>query len=228
MAQTSPRRRSLRLPEYDYAQAGAYFVTICVQGRECVLGEVRDGVMQANDFGKIVQDCWYALPNHYPGVSLDAFVVMPNHVHGVIVLGGVEVGPPVGAGLPLGRTCRPAGRGKVEVGPPVGAGLPRPYRDETAPTPQPTLGQVVGYFKYQTTKMINLLRRQPGTKFWQRNYYEHVIRNEDSLTRIREYILTNPRRWDLDQENPQRQGDDKFDRWLASFHTRPVKRPKKP
>ena len=76
-------RYLLRLPHYDYSQAGAYFVTICVQRRECLLGEIKDGGMYLNEQGKVVKDCWYNLPRHYPNIELDAFVIMPNHVHGV-------------------------------------------------------------------------------------------------------------------------------------------------
>lgn len=183
-------RRLLRLPEYDYSQAGAYFVTICVQGRECLLGEIIDGSMHLNDHGKIVRNCWDSLPHHYPGIELDAFVVMPNHVHGVVVL--------------------------------VGAGLPRPYNDEiTSPSKQPTLGQIIGYYKYQSTKAINVMRQAPGTRYWQRGYYEHIVRDDKSLSRIREYIANNPLRWELDRENFHASGQDDFDRWLASFTTRP-------
>jgi hypothetical protein len=70
---------------------------------------------------------------------------------------------------------------------------------------------------------INEVRGTPGAKVWQRGYYEHVIRNEESLSRIREYIVTNPRRWELDRENPKAQGKDDFDRWLATFKVRPLK-----
>ncbi len=186
---SSRHRRLLRLPEYDYSQAGAYFVTICVQGRECLLGEVMGGSIHLSDHGKLVRDCWHKLPHHYPNIELDAFVVMPNHVHGVVVL--------------------------------VGAGLPRPYNDEIpSPPKQPTLGQIIGYYKYQSTKKINVMWQAPGTRLWQRGYYEHIIRDEKSLSRIREYIVNNPLRWELDRENIHARGQDDFDRWLASFNTR--------
>ena len=81
-------RRSIRLRGYDYAQAGAYFVTVCVQNRECLFGEVADGAVPLDRCGEIVARCWDELPSHYPTVELDAFVIMPNHVHGIIVLAG--------------------------------------------------------------------------------------------------------------------------------------------
>jgi putative transposase len=95
-------RRSIRLRGYDYAQAGAYFVTIVTKDRACLFGEIVDGEMRPNQFGRIIQATWNELPEHYPGVECDAFVVMPNHVHGIIVLveddGGVGSND-VGAGL---------------------------------------------------------------------------------------------------------------------------------
>jgi REP element-mobilizing transposase RayT len=97
----------------------------------------------------------------------------------------------------------------------AGAGSPRPpYR--------PTLGNILGYFKYQSTKRVNELRQTAGTSFWQRNFFEHVIRDDNSLNRIREYILTNPQRWDLDRNNPLAKGTDEFDRWLGDIKSRPM------
>ena len=81
-------RRSIRLRGYDYSQAGAYFVTACVQSRECLFGAVADGELRLNRYGEIVMRCWDELPAHYPTVELDAFVVMPNHIHGILVLTG--------------------------------------------------------------------------------------------------------------------------------------------
>ncbi len=171
-------RRSIRLPGYDYSRSGAYFVTICAQDRACLFGDIADGVMRLNDAGRVVADSWQWLESQYDYVELDEFVIMPNHVHGVIVI--------------------------------VGAGLPRPYiasgaetktGAETAPL-RATLGRMVAYFKYQSTKHINIMRGTPGMPVWQRNYYEHIVRNDDELNRIREYIANNPKQWEIDQENP--------------------------
>mgnify|MGYP000107575884 CR=1 FL=1 len=183
-------RRSIRLKGYDYSQAGAYFVTICTKDRLCLFGEVLDGEMRLNDAGRMVWDIWNDLPNHYPGVAVDAFIVMPNHVHGIIIL--------VGAGP---RAC-------------PGFGQPQGVA--------PTMGlpDVVHRFKTMTTKRYVDGIRQLGWepfrgRLWQRNYYEHIIRNEEFLNSIREYILLNPMRWDLDRENPGRTGRD--DMWDAMF-----------
>jgi REP element-mobilizing transposase RayT len=163
-------RRSIRLRGYDYSQTGAYFVTICIQNRECLFGEIVGGEMQLNDVGKIVQMTWDALPSHYPHIELDEWVVMPNHFHSIIVLANVGAGS-VGAGL------KPA---------PTRHGLP----------------EIVRALKTFSSRRINELRQTPGTKLWQRNYWEHIIRNETELNRIREYIQNNPTQWDLDKLHP--------------------------
>src|SRR5215470_15547129 len=81
-----PARRSLRLPAYDYSQAGAYFITVCTHDRLMLFGDVIDCDVRLNDMGVIVRQTWEDLPTHYDGIDLDVFVVMPNHIHGIIVL----------------------------------------------------------------------------------------------------------------------------------------------
>jgi putative transposase len=185
-------RRSIRLRGYDYAQAGAYFVTIVTRDRVCLFGEVINGEMRLNDRGGLIHSVWDELPDHYPGVKCDAFIVMPNHVHGIIVLaneGGVGESD-VGAGLKPART-----------------GL----RPTTAPgaalNPAPTLSEIIRGFKTFSARRINQLRHMPATPVWQRNYYEHIVRGESELNRIREYIANNPLQWEFDQENPFRTTD---------------------
>jgi REP element-mobilizing transposase RayT len=174
-------RRSIRLKGYDYTQPGAYFVTICTRNRECLFGGIVDGKMRLNPLGDIVAACWHDLPNHYPHVQLDAFVIMPNHVHGIIVL--LDPGD-VGAGL-----------GPAPTTGGVPTSHPKTHRGHGLP-------EIVRAFKSFSARRINEYRRTPGTPVWQRNYYEHIIRNERSLGRIREYIVNNPLQWELDRENP--------------------------
>ncbi len=112
-------RRSIRLKGYDYTQPGAYFITICTHGRECLFGEIIDGEMHLNEAGPIVVQTWWDLPNHVPNVQLDAFVVMPNHVHGIIII--TERAGGMGAGLKGARTTM--GSGSVgDVGSTAGPG----------------------------------------------------------------------------------------------------------
>ena len=188
-----PRRRSIRLHGYDYAQAGAYFITIVTKDRSCLFGNVVvSGEMRLNGLGTMVQTVWEELPGHYLSVQCGAFVVMPNHIHGIITLAdnGASGKSDVGAGL------KPA-RG-VAVGPnSARAGL----------KPAPTLSEVVRAFKTFSARRVNEIRNTAGLPLWQRNYYEHVVRTEDELHRIREYIANNPLQWELDRENPSRISD---------------------
>lgn len=193
-------RRSVRLRGYDYSQAGAYFVTICTPDRDCLFGDVADGVMRLNDAGRVVERCWHEIPIHFPHVELDEFVIMPNHVHGVIVI--------VGAGSPRPNNASYAGfpRPYVASGAEIKTGAGTKTGAVTAPLRRATLGQMVAYFKYQSTKHINIMRGTPGIPIWQRNYYEHIIRDDESLNRIREYIINNPMQWALDRKNPDIKG----------------------
>ena len=169
----------MRLRDYDYAQAGAYFVTVCTSQRKCLLGDIVNDVMQCNAHGMMVQACWEELPRHYGHVTLDEFVVMPNHVHGIIVIEHRNVAiDSVGLG--------------------VGAGL-RP-----APTNRHALPEIVRAFKSYSSRRINESRNTVGSAVWQRNYFERVIRNERELNAFRKYIQDNPIQWALDAENPLR------------------------
>ena len=174
-------RRSIRLRGYDYTRPGAYFVTLCVQHRDHLFGEVVNGKMRLNESGRIAAECWEWLGTQYPYVELDEWVVMPNHLHGIIVVHADNHVP-----------CRDASR-RV---PTDGTTGPR-----TTPVKIKPLGQLIGVFKTISTPRINELRDMPGISVWQHNYHEHIIRNAMDLNRIREYILNNPRKWDLDREN---------------------------
>ncbi len=171
------QRRSIRLKGYDYSQPGAYFVTICTQNREPVLGEIVEGEMILNEYGQVVARCWMWLAKQYPHVELDEWVVMPNHAHCIVILSGR------GGSRKGGSSSRKGG-------------------SRTAPTKP--LGRLVGAFKTVSTKRINQIRNTPGAPVWQRNYYEHIIRDEDELNLIRQYILDNPVQWEMDENNPNR------------------------
>jgi putative transposase len=167
-----PNRRSIRLPNYDYSQNGCYFVTICVKDRECLLGEVQDGVMWINQAGSIAADGLQWLAHRYPSVDLDEWLVMPNHIHAIILI-EYSIAP-------------------VELASGSAVREPKPK----------TLGRLIGAFKTVSSKAINQIRGTPHGIVWQRNYYEHIIRGERDLSRIREYIRCNPEAWASDSENP--------------------------
>ena len=162
-------RRSIRLRGYDYAQPGAYFVTVCTHRFLNLFGEVVEGQIRLNHLGRIVAECWEDLPNHYRHICLDEFVVMPDHVHGIICLGDAR------------------------------AGL-KPAPTDSDDRPRHGLPEIVRGFKTFSSRRVNEARNARGTRLWQRNYYEHVIRNEAELDRTREYIVANPARSPEDEE----------------------------
>ncbi len=166
-------RRSIRLKDFDYTQAGAYFVTICAINRACLFGQMSSvpATLIPTSVGEMVWAIWQGMPERYPGVELDEAVLMPNHLHGIIVLN--QDG---GTAYEVGKYLR--------------------------------LSDVVQRFKSVTTAKYrqDAVQREPKAyvgPLWQRNYYEHVIRNDIELTRIRRYVAENPGRWTEDEENPE-------------------------
>lgn len=148
-------------------------MTICTAGKTCLFGTITQGTMELNDLGRIVDEEWHHTGDLRPDISLDAFVVMPNHVHGIIVIHDPRQG-----------TARRA---------------PTTAFGKSVPN---TLSTIVGAFKSAASRGINAARTTPGAPLWQRNYYEHVIRDERDLNAVREYIVSNPAAWDKDEENP--------------------------
>lgn len=169
-------RRSIRLQGYDYTAAGAYFITICSYQREHIFGEVVDGEMRLNEWGEIARAEWFKTAELRPQVELfeDEFVVMPNHVHGIVWL--VE---------PVGARRRRAPTEKF--GKPVVGSIPT----------------IVRAYKSAVTYAINKSQNSRGSVIWQRNYYEHIIRDERELDLIARYIYYNPFNWQVDRDNPE-------------------------
>lgn len=214
-------RRSIRLREYDYSSTGAYFVTICVHGRECLLGDISKGEMHLNDAGRMVAEWWMKLPGKFPVVALDEYVIMPNHFHGIVSIVGA---PPRGCPLLPPRGCpplppggRPESTSKTgqphwdcpymigsKPGRPHGA-APTGHQSNRATHLSTTLGDVMDWFKTMTTNAYIKGVKQadwppfPG-RLWQRNYYERIIRDDAELSAVREYILFNPANWAVDEE----------------------------
>jgi putative transposase len=189
-------RRSIRLQGYDYSQAGAYFVTMCTQNRELLF--VADEVVD------MIQRWWNKLPEKFPGVETDAFVIMPNHSHGIIVTVGVNPRVDPGQTREYGQT-----HGSAPTNPaPTNPAPTNPAPTNPAPTNDaPTLGTIIQWFKTMTTneyiRGVKELNWPPFPgKLWQRNYYEHIIRNDRELNAIRQYIIDNPAKWEQDRDNP--------------------------
>jgi putative transposase len=191
-------RRSIRLPGYDYRSAGAYFVTICTHQRDLLF---EDPVLR-----RVAETLWQRIPRHFPHVQLDAWVVMPNHLHGIIVISGDarrgEASPASGS-----RT-EPAVADAVSIVDEAVSGDASPLPPRPSGAPPGSLGAIVGNFKSVTARRINRLRGTPGAPVWQRNYYEHIVRDERALTAIRQYIADNPARWAWDTYNPSATGPD--------------------
>lgn len=204
-----PYRRSLRLQNYDYRSTGAYFITVCAQDRACLFGRIDGFDLTLSDAGAMLIEQWQQMPSRFPSIRLDAFVIMPNHLHGIVILTQEESDkdrPLVGAPLVGARANDDRPLVPYTDPPPPFAAAPATSSTNGR---LPTIGDVIGAFKSQTTLAYGHGVRHLGWppfrgRLWQRNYYEQVIRNEASLQRIREYIAHNPARWAEDRENPAR------------------------
>jgi len=193
------QRHSIRLKGYDYSKAGLYFITLCVQHRECLFGEIVTSTMVLNDAGKMIVKWFAELENKFPYIRCHEMVVMPNHFHCIIEITGEyeHHHQDAHAGAPL--------RGRPDTNP----------QNESNPVPKygphnkkynPMIGDVVGWFKTMTTneyiRGVNELGwKRFDDKLWQRNYWEHIIRDDQSYDRIAAYIIQNPEKWDDDQLN---------------------------
>ena len=176
-------RRSIRLPGCDYSQDGWYFVTICAQERQYIFGDIKNnGQVRLNNAGRMIETWWRGLTNKFSRIRIDEYVVMPNHFHGIVIIVGAA------------RCGRPEPDGANDKS-------GQPHRVA------PTLGDIVHWFKTMTTNQYIRGVKQNGWppfpgRLWQRNYYEHIIRNEDELNHFRQYITDNPSNWQTDEENP--------------------------
>ena len=210
-------RRSIRLKGYDYSRAGAYFITICVQNCACLFGKIVGtplvGVhndkpqLILNDAGRMVETQWLALPDRFPNIELHEFIIMPNHFHGILKIGeATNVGVAIAgiSNLMNGETNNnPPTNGYSQNGQPNNGQTNNGQPQGIAPTK--TVGDMMDAFKSITTveyiRGIKTLRWKPfDKKLWQRNYYEHIIRDEQSYQNISDYIINNPAKW----------ADDKF------------------
>lgn len=200
-------RQSIRLKGYDYAQPGFYFITMCTHYRKRLFGEIMNGVMVLNELGNITHQYWQEIPNHFPHATLDEFIVMPNHVHGIIVIHGVAGD---GGNRVMVETINDDDdRMMVET---AGANNhsplhPPPYVHPTNPHTHPTessqprgtsktIGSIVRGFKIGVTKWAH--QNTSIHTVWQRNYHDRIIRDQQALQRIRQYIIHNPAKWESD------------------------------
>jgi len=169
--------KSIRLKEYDYTNPNWYYVTICSHNKKFLLGEINKGKMKLNDFGKVINNFWNEIPDHFPNVELDYYVIMPDHIHGIIIINERNNKTVVEAqhAAPLQEN------NKIKSG---------------------SLGVIVRSFKSASSRQINLNRNEK-IKIWQPNYYEHIVRNEKELYCIRKYIEENPLKWEFKNHFPE-------------------------
>ncbi len=180
------RRRSFRLRDYDYGQPGFYYITICTKDRKAMLGNVVNGEMYLNNAGSVAQSVWLSLPQRFSHVKLDQYIVMPNHLHGIIELVESETNriiPTQPIATPFNH---PAFASAQFIAPTT---TKVDSMDRTAP-----LGEIVRAFKAATIRLIRTMIRPDFA--WQADYYDHIVRNDKDLDRIRTYILNNPTRWE--------------------------------
>ena len=213
-------RRSIRLKGYDYSKEGAYFITICCQNRTCRFGKIvgtslsdapytdaqnditdirAEGAeaspvptIELNEYGQIAYNEWIKLAERFSSFELDVFQIMPNHMHAILVLKDAVVD--VGATLAVAQNDIVAGNDAD-----VSAGAsPAP----TGPTDSTTISDIIGAYKSlvanECLKLYKMKYQRMG-KFWQLNYYEHIIRNEQSYQNISNYIINNPSKWNDDK-----------------------------
>jgi len=201
------RIETTRLKNWDYSSNGYYYITICTKNREHIFAKiavetglkpvsttkpVSKMIMTLNEYGKIVEKCWYDLSEHYANLKLDEFVIMPNHIHGIMIIDNNDI--PTSAGI-------------VETGLFVETGL-KPVSTRTTSTPTKTpnkkqhgLFEFVRALKTFSSRRINELRNSPGTPVWQSRFHDRIVRNENELNSIREYIKNNPINWETDDLN---------------------------
>ncbi len=187
-------RQSIRLKGYDYSKAGNYFVTICVKDKERILGEINDGIVSLSDIGKIADQCWQKIPEHFPNVQLDEYVIMPNHIHGVIEI--------------VKNDDNIDGIRNVVVGIQNFESLhyesPQQQQHKKPPSKQNqfqkiiprSLGSIVRGFKIGVTKWCQNNDREYFQ--WQRNFHDRIIRSSKELHTVRRYIRANPDNWKID------------------------------
>lgn len=184
---TNPNRRSVRLPNYDYTQAGAYFLTLVTFKRNRLFGNIVQGEMHLSPIGAVVKEVWLSIPAHFPHVSIGTFFIMPNHIHGILSIN--YTGDVQHVGSMQQRQARPL----------VQSWPPEKYEKFGKPV-KGSIPTIIRSVKSEATRRVNLLRGIPGEKLWQRNYYEHVIRDDEDYQAIHDYIVTNPYHWKDDDE----------------------------
>ena len=207
-------RRTIRLGEYDYNLEGLYFITICIHNYHCLLGEIPEESIILNDAGKMIETEWLSLPNRFPTIQLHEYIIMPNHFHAIIQIvnplgnkiknGNVKTGTIETGTVENGNVENVNFENRIVEN--VGAALVAAHGNVNQIIAQKnkTLGDIIGAFKSITTvKYIQGVKSSGWTHFvdhlWQVNFWEHIIRKQESYQKIADYIMTNPAKWREDK-----------------------------
>jgi REP element-mobilizing transposase RayT len=178
------RIESARLKNWNYSYPGYYFITICTKNRDHFFGKIIDNQMHLSEIGRIVEQYWQDIPNHFPFANLDKQVIMPNHIHGIIVINKKQPSFPVET-LQCNVSTQHKQISKIMSG--------------ISPKPG-SLATIIRSFKSISTRTIN--EKYLSLHFaWQPRFHDHVIRNNNELTKIRLYIVNNPKNWQNDRNN---------------------------
>ena len=181
-------RRSIRLKEYDYSEDGAYYITLCTQNRECLFGDIENGIIRLSEYGEIAGKEWDDLEKRFHPTTFNVFQIMPNHIHAIITI--INVGATLAVAQNAVDLDSAVAQNMVDADTRSGA------------SPAPTVGDIVGAYKSLVYKRcLDLCKSKNATlgKLWQRNYYEHIIRNDIDYINIAEYITNNPKTWENDK-----------------------------
>jgi REP element-mobilizing transposase RayT len=195
------------MKEYDYSQTGWYFITICTNHKVMLLGDIDNGIMKLNLFGEIVDQNLKKLPERFPNKSIDEkYVIMPNHIHFILIINNEINNTTLGQIHEFAEKrianndfeVNTTAQTKIEINNTT-VGQIHEFAEKRIARRQMLLPKVIGFFKMNTAKAINQLRNLSGLPVWQGKYYDHIIRNEKELLNIRNYILNNPLKWELDE-----------------------------
>ena len=186
-------RRSFRLKGYDYSQAGLYFITICVQDRKCLFGEIVDGIINLNDAGNISENCWLEIPNHFPNVLLHEHIVMPNHVHGIIELKRIDKISDKSGDETVGTRHVVSLHGNPETPVWTSHVMSIPNQNQFSKPVPGSISVIIQQYKSSVTRFVN--KSNISHFRWQSRFYEHIIRDQQSYEQIADYIINNPKNW---------------------------------
>ncbi|WPP48358.1 transposase [Catalinimonas niigatensis] len=178
------QHKQYRLPGYDYAGPGEYFITICTRDRQHYFGHIQEGIMHLSEAGSIAKDNLLMIPKQFQNAVVDTWVVMPNHVHMILIIEGGNV------------NCRNVINHVPTIYVPTKSGIP----NNPMELPVDTIGKMMRWYK---GKVSYQCRKEGHTFFWQSRFHDHIIRDDQSLEKIRRYIQHNPLQWKEDRFNPE-------------------------